>query len=535
MAYAKQLHEFRKIGKYTDMTIFTDDVKVDIHKCVAKAIFPYISGYLNWNPSNSREVDMSEAFAHDPEIMTAIIEYVYTGKIAKCPDIVNMLSSPKGPVLLEVANYLSLDAFLKECDDNVQAYLTPQNFISYMHIASVIPFLSNMKSRTLDIAMANTRIDKLSLKMPQESAESYSLLMALPDEDNPQLYTLLHPRSMEIYKMNLPPINHDKCAQYKILAAGIGDTEQQILVQKRLPVSDVEQLYLYNIKTNQYTEIPRPLVCKTIPSANSVQTQYTVGDSHRQLITLCLERNDENSEMTGSYPVSIKCGCLTNSGEDGWTWNYRYIEESVIMDIDELCLAQYLVTHNQKTHFFVIITNFRVIVCTLKDSLEFISQVEHRTQADEFLGSDFTYLTDDDGQLIVRLTDDNWLLFNPGTKLFTFFNWKTTSKHLLRSGPPNGGILYVCDPSNCSTGPHLRRKASFISTGKPDDSLMYIGHPYSRFQRMTDLAVTANFMYNLSVTEALDQKSPRVLERLNISIYVPQYIEKARACNTLSL
>ena len=121
-AFMKRMHKQRQSDKYTDVTLQSSNVDIRCHRNVLAAASDYLNAMFQCDVEDPVQMDMK------PEILTAIIDYIYTGEVELTADNVESL--------LKACDVLQLDTLKTACESFMLKHVDPANCFGFHKIAA---------------------------------------------------------------------------------------------------------------------------------------------------------------------------------------------------------------------------------------------------------------------------------------------------------------------------------------------------------------------------------------------------------------
>ena len=121
-AFMKRMHKQRQSDKYTDVTLQSSNVDIRCHRNVLAAASDYLNAMFQCDVEDPVQMDMK------PEILTAIVDYIYTGEMQL--DVDNVES------LLKACDVLQLDTLKTACESFMLKQVKPANCVGFYQFAA---------------------------------------------------------------------------------------------------------------------------------------------------------------------------------------------------------------------------------------------------------------------------------------------------------------------------------------------------------------------------------------------------------------
>ena len=121
-AFMKRMHKQRQSDKYTDVTLQSSNVDIRCHRNVLAAASDYLNAMFQCDVKDPVQMDMK------PEILTAIVYYIYTGEVQLT--VVNVES------LLKACDVLQLDTLKTACESFMLKQVKPANCVGFYQFAA---------------------------------------------------------------------------------------------------------------------------------------------------------------------------------------------------------------------------------------------------------------------------------------------------------------------------------------------------------------------------------------------------------------
>ena len=137
------VHKLRQNNEYTDVTLQSGSVQIQCHRVVLAAASDYFKAMFGrgFKESASDTVQLTI----EPEILTSIIDYIYTGEIQLTVDNVEGL--------VNACDVLQLDTLKAGCDDFLMSQVDITNCVGFFRFAALYRLLKvQRKARELMLA-----------------------------------------------------------------------------------------------------------------------------------------------------------------------------------------------------------------------------------------------------------------------------------------------------------------------------------------------------------------------------------------------
>ena len=118
----KRMHKQRQSDKYTDVTLQSSNVDIRCHRNVLAAASDYLNAMFQCDVEDPVQMDMK------PEILTAIVDYIYTGEVALTVDNVESL--------VKACDVLQLDTLKTACESFMLKHVDPANCFGFHKFAA---------------------------------------------------------------------------------------------------------------------------------------------------------------------------------------------------------------------------------------------------------------------------------------------------------------------------------------------------------------------------------------------------------------
>ena len=123
----KAVHRLRQNNEYTDVTLESGDVQIQCHRVVLAVASDYFKAMfrcdLKETTSDTVQLTM------DPEILTSIVNYIYTGEIELTVDNVESV--------VKACDVLQLDTLKSGCDVFMKAQVDLANCVGFYRVATL--------------------------------------------------------------------------------------------------------------------------------------------------------------------------------------------------------------------------------------------------------------------------------------------------------------------------------------------------------------------------------------------------------------
>ena len=121
-AFMKRMHKQRQSDKYTDVTLQSSNVDIRCHRNVLAAASDSLNAMFQCDVEDPVQMDMK------PEILTAIVDYIYTGELQLTVDNVESL--------LKACDVLQLDTLKTACESFRLKQVKPANCVGFYQFAA---------------------------------------------------------------------------------------------------------------------------------------------------------------------------------------------------------------------------------------------------------------------------------------------------------------------------------------------------------------------------------------------------------------
>ena len=116
------MHKQRQSDKYTDVTLQSSSVDIRCHRYVLAAASDYLNAMFQCDVEDPVQLNMK------PEILTAIVDYIYTGEIELTVDNVESL--------VKACDVLQLDTLKTACESFMLKQVEPANCVGFFQFAA---------------------------------------------------------------------------------------------------------------------------------------------------------------------------------------------------------------------------------------------------------------------------------------------------------------------------------------------------------------------------------------------------------------
>ncbi|KAI0226983.1 Kelch-like protein 21 [Lamellibrachia satsuma] len=123
--FMKGLHKMRQNEQYTDVTLLSGDVHFRCHRIVLEAASDYFKAMFRCGLEESTSATVT--LTMEPEILTNIVDYMYTGEIQLTVDNVESL--------VKAGDLLQLGCLKYTCEDFMASQVKLHNFVEYYRFA----------------------------------------------------------------------------------------------------------------------------------------------------------------------------------------------------------------------------------------------------------------------------------------------------------------------------------------------------------------------------------------------------------------
>ena len=121
-ALMKRMHKQRQSDKYTDVTLQSSSVDIRCHRNVLAAASDYLNAMFQCDVEDPVQLNMK------PEILTAIVDYIYTGEVELTVDNVESL--------VKACDVLQLDTLKTACESFMLKQVEPANCVGFFQFAA---------------------------------------------------------------------------------------------------------------------------------------------------------------------------------------------------------------------------------------------------------------------------------------------------------------------------------------------------------------------------------------------------------------
>ncbi|KAK2179269.1 hypothetical protein NP493_500g00029 [Ridgeia piscesae] len=118
----KRMHKQRQSDKYTDVTLQSSSVDIRCHRNVLAAASDYLNAMFQCDVEDPVQMNMK------PEILTAIVDYIYTGEVELTVDNVESL--------VKACDVLQLDTLKTACESFMLKQVEPANCVGFFQFAA---------------------------------------------------------------------------------------------------------------------------------------------------------------------------------------------------------------------------------------------------------------------------------------------------------------------------------------------------------------------------------------------------------------
>ena len=139
----KRMHKQRQSDKYTDVTLQSSNVDIRCHRNVLAAASDSLNAMFQCDDKDPVQMDMK------PEILTAIVDYIYTGVVELKVDNVESL--------LKACDVLQLDTLKTACESFMLKQLEPANCVGFYQFAASF-HLDELKQKARRIMLSEFKI-----------------------------------------------------------------------------------------------------------------------------------------------------------------------------------------------------------------------------------------------------------------------------------------------------------------------------------------------------------------------------------------
>lgn len=394
MAYVKKLEQFKENGEFTDLVLWVNKVPFKVHKVVVAAV-DYIYGYIDFKArmearrNNSEaspfsmskreemptELDVTLGFKGDPEICSAVIEFLYRGDILLCPSLMSMFKSiNRAKDIIEVAQCLLIPDILNQFNKEIKIFLTVDNIDMYWKFTLENDALTVAYERILGIIIANSMVSMgvRSVMPVRYSAINIRSLLVYPY--GPYKFIVIDLKARAVYQIKTMPIpitddGESKQTWPTLVAVGVGTHYTNLVIR-----CNESLLMLYDLKQKKFIVPSMPSIStdefKEISGGND--SLYVVcGDQGRTLFHLCFVTETcfiPDQVPSNYYAVRISHWLYqTRTWEHNWYYNCDFTHSLMKM---EPILRQFVVACHSYLVYLVGITTGSIMVVKVEFGIQ---------------------------------------------------------------------------------------------------------------------------------------------------------------------
>lgn len=170
----KNLNEQRKIGKYCDYTLKTEDNgNFPVHKCVLESTSPFFYKMFNSQFNDKEKDTVVMRRCSTSEILDKIIEFMYTGEIE--------ITFEEAKDILDASLFIGLNNLVNACTKVLLENVTIENCFDLLSYSETYFSGESLTNECIKIICKNIEIIMNSSKFYEMSLESM-LVLCLNDE-----------------------------------------------------------------------------------------------------------------------------------------------------------------------------------------------------------------------------------------------------------------------------------------------------------------------------------------------------------------
>lgn len=497
MAYVARLVKFAQTGELTDFKLMCNGVSVDVHKCVVAAGCQYIDEVLTQSPECTT-LDMTIHMKKSPDVMNLFLDFIYSGKIEANSKI---LQSSAGPLVLQIADRLGIDtSFFAQYAELVKSLtcITPSNYTRYRQVSEQIPETVESAAYLAETAIVNSLQHNHSEIISQ--GHHHNFVIVLPHPTIKTNFLFVNIKGGTVMRFNFPTPQSDIISPpglwtEAVITRVVAINDRDVTIALERP----HQLLLeYCLESRTYTQLPF-----YIEGHEPDLTMYAYVGKYLCYFMVNLENVISVEEAQVDHQLLSVRVAYFISDKVLWFWDKgRYFK----MESDDYVLNVRLIRFNITKVYAVVITK-RAVISFLLDYDNGIYKCRQDWEGvlfgitpEESDSAIFHSSADNGGSVYIDTISRRYTINkNNNISLHIQTQKLTPTKQNWLCGVPINGLLYICNPRNCGTGPHLMRKCFQAE----DEMLLNLGLNYYAENGYV-LECTENFQETCSQIDAIN-------------------------------